>query len=486
MNHTPQDRHGVRATAARDRLRRRSPRRRAAADSVSKTSTTTSATDGVTGPAAHGWLLHALAGPDVRLTGTSLQLSEGASLLGRAPVAAAGQRAVAIFDKAMSRSHVQCTVTAGAREFWVQDQQSRNGTWLDGKPAAELLKARHGSVLRLGDSVFVLEAGARQWHAFDRASRGMPGLSLEARRMRSEVAAAADTPEPVLVTGAAGTGKQRTASEIHALSRRLGKLVRIDVATLSPSGAEAALFGSAAGTARSTGESQLGAFRQANTGTLVLDDVASLALPLQRILLRVLQTGVVRGVGEASDTPIRVKLIACTSARLDSCVAEGTFIAELAARLSKQSVMLAPTARRTADLLALMDVTAAPLCAAGWSQTFALTALESLLLYDWPGNERELARVLQALRGVPPPIPNQALPTALLAAARGTVAPVASPLMDSDLDQTAPTPRAEELRRLLARFNGSVDAAAKALGRDRKHLDAWLHVAGIDTKDRQG
>lgn len=453
---------------------------------MSKTSTKLTAVDGTTGPAEHGWLLHALTGPDVRLTGSCALLGEGASLLGRAPVAGAGQRVLAIFDKAMSRNHVQCNVTAGARALWVQDQQSRNGTWLDGKPVTELLQARHGSVLRLGDSVFVLEAGARQWPAFDRATRGMPGLSLEARRMRCEVAAAAETPEPVLVTGAVGTGKQRTASEIHSLSRRQGKLVRIDVATLSPTAAESALFGSAAVSGRSTGESQLGAFRQANFGTLVLDDVALLSLPIQRILLRVLQTGVVRGVGEVSDTPIRVKVIACTSARLDACVADGTFMGELATRLSKQSVMLAPTGRRAADLLALMDLTAAPLCPAGWSQTFSLTALESLLLYDWPGNERELARVLQSLRGIPAPIPNQALPTALLAAARGTMAPTAPPLASGDQDQTAPTPRAEELRRLLARFNGNVDAAAKALGRDRKHLDAWLAVAGIDANDRQG
>ncbi len=222
-----------------------------------------------------------------------------------------------------------------------------------------------------------------------------------------------------------------------------------------------------------------GRLRQADGGTLVLDDVAGLPAEFQPKLLQWLQTGRYRPIGAESDAMAVVKLVACTSANLDALAVAGRFLPELALKLRGHTVRLVPLARRAADLVGLANAVAAPSGVASWSAVLTPAATEVLALYKWPGNLRELAQVLQQLRPLPPPVQVKALPAALVEAVRGRPVPTARQQVPGDTDATQPTPTAAELRKLLERFDGDVDAMAKALGRERKHVNHWLVMAGV-------
>ena len=452
---------------------------------MSKTSTRTAArysTDDPGGPGA-AWMLHILTSPDKAIHGVAFPVSVGTTLCGRSPSGKPDARLLKFADSAMSRTHLSLVVGAGARELAVSDLESRNGTWLDGQGITGRRLVGHGSVIRMGGTVGVLEDGAAQFHAFDRPLRGMPGLALEARRMRSEMAEAAQTPLPTLVVGPAGTGKERASTEIAALSRRTGRVIRADIGAIGPGAMLSELFGHERNAFATAFEAKSGRLRDADLGTLVLDDVAEMTPHVQEKLLQWLQTGRMRPLGGTVDVIVKVKIIACTSANLDGRVAAGKFLPELAAKLQANQVGLVPLARRAADLLVLADASASPPGVASWSLALAPQVVETLALYNWPGNLIELARLLQMLRIVTPPVPMDALPPDLVETVRSRVMP-RSPAIAADTgDTTAPTPRATELRSLLARFGGDIDAAAKALGRDRKHIDAWLAIAGISADE---
>lgn len=140
---------------------------------------------------------------------------------------------------------------------------------------------------------------------------------------------------------------------------------------------------------------------------------------------------------------------------------------------------MVPMARRAADWVGLANAAAAPAGAASWSAVLSPIAVEVLALYSWPDNLYELAQVLQQLRALPPPVPVKALPAALVEAVRGRTVRSPVQLSQAEGDATQPTPTAAELRRLLDQFGGDVDAMAKALGRERKHVNHWLAMAGI-------
>ena len=452
---------------------------------MSKTSTRTASRLSPNDPGGGdiAWLLHILTSPDPALIGTAVAIAAGTTLCGRSPAGQPDAHLIRIADTAMSRTHASWVVGRGARELALSDMDSRNGTWLDGRPIRRRTLVRHGSVVRIGGTVGVVESGASKWHAFDRPLRGMPGSSLEARRMRSEMAAAAETSLPTLIAGSAGTGKERASAEIHTLSRRSGRLVRADVSAIGPEALESELFGHVRNAFASAFEAKAGRLRDADLGTLVLDDVAEMPLSVQSKVLHWLETGRFVTMGGDAEVIVKVKVVACTSANLDGRIAAGKFLPELAAKLRTHTVALVPVARRIADLMALADAAAAPPGGANWSTALAPITAETMALYSWPGNLSELARLLQVLRTVTPPVPMQALPRSLVEAARARANATEHVQSMPQGDTTQPTPRAEELRKLLARFNGDIDAAARALGRDRKHIDAWLAIAGVTSGD---
>ena len=452
---------------------------------MSKTSTSTSARFALRSPDGRvaAWQLHVLTSPDPAPS-EPLPLFMGTSQCGRDPSGPAGCHLIKVVDISMSRNHLSLVATSGARLLEVSDLASANGTWLDGVRLEGRGAARHGSVIRTGGTVYVVESSAGLWQEFDRPTVAMPGGSLEARRMRAEVHAASQTPHPCLVFGPAGTGKERASGEIHTVSRRLGRLVRIDILAVAASTLDAELFGYARDGLASSTATLAGRLRQADGGTLVLDDIADLPIEFQPTLLHWLETGKFRSLGATADSAVVVKLVACTNANLDALVAAGKFLPELAQKLRGHTVRLVPLARRTADLVSLANTVAAPSGATSWAQVLTPASVEMLALHRWPDDLRELAQVLQQLRSVAAPVAVKSLPVGLVAAVRGR--PVPRPARPTDTDATQPTPTALELRKLLDRFEGDVDAVAKALGREKKHVVHWLTMAGILAPSNSG
>ena len=203
----------------------------------------------------------------------------------------------------------------------------------------------------------------------------------------------APTELPILLIGATGTGKELLAQHIHRWSGRAGKLVDVNCAAIPQEIADSILFGHRRGAFSGAVESRVGLLEDADGGTLFLDELCSLPLSVQAKLLRVLETGEVRRVGETATRGARFRAICATQMRLDARVAAGAFRLDLLQRLGGVRIELPPLARRGGDVLLLAHVFAA---AAG--RRIGPDGEGVLVSHDWPGNVRELRSVVERAR----------------------------------------------------------------------------------------
>jgi len=415
------------------------------------------------GPAGQvRWRLHVLASPDPQRAGQVLPLGPGPAQIGRSS-------ALVFDDRLLSRQHL--SLWPGPSLVRLEDNQSRNGTFCAGQRVAQGALG-HGAVLRFGATVAVLEADLGRAAHFATATRNVPGHSELARLVRSELEMAPKSPLPVLIAGETGTGKEHAAAEIHRASGRRGALVRLNVAAVPQHLFESELFGHVAGAFTGATAARLGRIREAQGGTLVLDEIGELPLDLQPKLLRVLEEGRVRPVGGQSDLPVDVRFLASTNADLEALVRKHLFRRDLAARLCGHVVHLPTLQSRTCDLVELADAVA-PLPAGSWRDRLRAEALEALLLERWPDNLRSLRAVLfraAALAG------HGLVEVGHLSLAR----PLAMPSVAAawTAEQNRPSP--EQLRAWLAQHRGNIDAIARATGRHRRQVYRWLEYAGID------
>ncbi|AIS18732.1 Fis family transcriptional regulator [Pseudomonas rhizosphaerae] len=216
------------------------------------------------------------------------------------------------------------------------------------------------------------------------------------RRLREELERLAPKALPVLIHGESGTGKELLARHIHRASDRGGLFVSVNCGAISPTYADAELFGYSAGAHSGTASSRAGWFGSANGGTLYLDEIADLPLAIQTKLLAALETHEVTRVGAAQPNPVDVRLVAASSIDLAQAVAAGKFNERLYAYLGEGRLTLPPLRERIGDILALAEYflgiyshrlnLAVPLIS-----THAQQVLER---HDWPGNTRELENVI--------------------------------------------------------------------------------------------
>ena len=201
----------------------------------------------------------------------------------------------------------------------------------------------------------------------------------------------------VLVLGETGTGKEGLARFIHARSPRAdGPFVAINCAALPESMLEAMLFGHQKGAFTGAAGAGEGLFRAAEGGTLLLDEVAELPLPLQAKLLRALQEREVLPIGATKPIAINVRVIAAANRDLATEVAEGRFRADLYWRLNVMPLMLKPLADRRLDVRAITATLMLRHLTPGESFPWPTqSAIERLMSHGWPGNVRELENVLQ-------------------------------------------------------------------------------------------
>ena len=203
----------------------------------------------------------------------------------------------------------------------------------------------------------------------------------------------------VLITGESGTGKELFAQAIHyASSRRHGPFIKINCASIPENLLESELFGYEDGAftgARKGGKP--GKFELANGGTIFLDEIGDMSMPMQAKLLRVLQEREVERVGGTKVTPVDVRVIAATNQDLESMMSQGAFRQDLFYRLNIIALHIPPLRERRDDLPELCE---ALLRKINRSLQFDVDgvspeAMEMLTDYDWPGNVRELENVLE-------------------------------------------------------------------------------------------
>jgi two-component system response regulator FlrC len=201
----------------------------------------------------------------------------------------------------------------------------------------------------------------------------------------------------VLLLGETGTGKEGVARYIHLSSPRAnGAFTAVNCAALPETMLEAILFGHRKGAFTGAAADGEGLFRAAEGGTLLLDEIAEIPLPLQAKLLRALQEREILPVGAVRPEPIDVRIIACANRDLAGEVAAGRFRADLYWRLNVMPVNLMPLRGRRLDIRAIAAAMVLRHCPAGVALPFpTAAAMERLAGHVWPGNCRELENVIQ-------------------------------------------------------------------------------------------
>ncbi|HMV68401.1 MAG TPA: sigma-54 dependent transcriptional regulator [Myxococcota bacterium] len=210
--------------------------------------------------------------------------------------------------------------------------------------------------------------------------------AMEALLRRGALVARSDA--AALLQGETGTGKDVVARLLHANSSRSeGPFVAVNVAAIPSELLESELFGHARGAFTGAQGARVGLVEAAHKGTLFLDEVAEMPLPLQAKLLRVLQDGEVRRVGDTQTHTIDVRLVSATHQDLAARVAAGTFREDLYYRLNVVTLHLPPLRERVEDILPLAESFLKKLQYPG---ALSPEAEQCLLRWRWPGNVREL------------------------------------------------------------------------------------------------
>jgi DNA-binding NtrC family response regulator len=217
------------------------------------------------------------------------------------------------------------------------------------------------------------------------------------RRLLDAVGRLAPTDITVLVRGETGTGKELVAALLHAQSRRAGgPLVRFNCAAIPAELAEAELFGHARGAFTGAAQARRGFFAQADGGTLVLDEVGELPMPLQAKLLRALQEGEIQPVGAGKVEKVDVRVVACTNRDLEAEARAGRFREDLYYRLAVVELVVPPLREHRDDIPAL-----AAEFARRYGERFSVEGVrlspelvEILRTADWPGNVRQLENAI--------------------------------------------------------------------------------------------
>ena len=349
---------------------------------------------------------------------------------------------------------------------------------------------------------------------------GPTGNSPAVTRLRRMIEQVASFDTTVLVLGESGTGKEVVARAIHDQSpRRDGPFVAINCGAIPPDLLESELFGHEKGAFTGALSARKGRFEMAEGGTLLLDEIGDMSLPMQVKLLRVLQERSFERVGGNQTIRCNVRVIAATHRNLEARIADGHFREDLFYRLNVFPIEMPALRERADDLPDLVMTIAAQLSRTGRGEVrFANETLQALRLYAWPGNVRELTNLVERLAVLHPgglvrvaDLPKRYQPEHLDAVAAEAAAVPAQPAAAAPSMATAVTPttiaaaavvpadRLPEagidlrehiaqielnlIRDALDRAGGVVAHAAQLLGLRRTTLVEKLRKYGVERED---
>jgi Nif-specific regulatory protein len=223
------------------------------------------------------------------------------------------------------------------------------------------------------------------------------GISPAMQILNKMIRKVAPSRASVLLLGESGTGKTLTARIIHELShRRRNPFAKVNCASLPDNLIESELFGHEKGAFTGATSPKKGRFEEADSGTVFLDEIGELPLPLQAKLLRFLQEREFERLGSIRTRKVDVRIVAATNLDLNQAVAEGRFRSDLFYRLNVFPIAIPPLRNRKADLPLLIDYFITKTSKEyGLPFRFSDESMEILSNYDWPGNVRELENLIE-------------------------------------------------------------------------------------------
>lgn len=390
---------------------------------------------------------------------------------------------VVLSDPRVSRFH--CRFVRQPEGYRLEDVGSTNGTFLQ-LGADTLVRVRDLDLwpvvqrqpLRfvVGDSTLVVRA----LDPIDRApvssggaTGALVGQSPAMRRLHSVVDRVARANCTVLVRGESGSGKELVVQElVQRGARKDGPFVVVDCGAMAANLVESELFGHVKGAFTGADRDRMGAFEAADGGTVFLDEIGELALELQPKLLRVLENGEIRRLGDRKVRKVDVRVVAATHRDLEREVNQGRFREDLYFRLSVVTLAVPPLRERRSDIPLLVQHFLEQLGQTG-NPLFSGAALTELALHDWPGNVRELRNHVErsiVLESISLRTGASEHPTAdarVVEGPRGVDANVPFKLAKEALVDAF---EREYLEKLLAATGGNMSAAARQAGIDRMYL----------------
>jgi len=365
-------------------------------------------------------------------------------------------------DPAVSRYHAQLKPRSDG--VWVKDLDSMNGISVGGARVQAAL-VENEATLTVGQSmvrisVFENDLGAPLGPA---ALGEAVAESHAMRRVFGLLERLASADVPVVLQGETGTGKDVLARALHQISPRAAKpFVVFDCSAVAANLIESELFGHAKGAFTGAAADRRGAFQHADGGTLFLDEIGELPLELQPRLLRALESGQVKPLGDDTPRTVDVRIVAATHRDLEAATREGRFRQDLWFRLAVALVRVPPLRERVEDIPLLAQLFV------GRDFTLPPQLIAKMTAYGWPGNVRELRNVVAR---------------ATLGEANVLEAPAGpqKPAVVLDLpfkeakERLVDSFTRDYLEALLHRHGGNIARAARAAGLARP----WLHKLAV-------
>ena len=378
-------------------------------------------------------------------------------------------------DTLISREH--CRIFRRKGELYVQDLESRNGTSVNGNRLGQSEhRLKIGDVIGVGELMLVV--GQTTPREAPMADCDLVGVSRGLAMVVESVASVAPHASTVLVLGEPGVGKELIARQVHKWSGRTGRLITVDCGALGDGVMKSELFGHRKGAFTGADTERIGLVEAAHEGTLFLDEIGNAPAGLQTALLRLLQEGEIRRLGDNHSRRVDVRFICATNADLDAMVGDGEFRLDLLTRLRRWVIDVPPLCQRREDICVLAMHLAARY--AGRPIVLSGPLSLALLLHDWPGNIRELDAIIEraviSARGAS----SLALTAALqadLSKARGGAA--SGPKGGADANRMVRPSRQALVERMFD-CNFQMSSLARELGIGRSTLYRWIAEMDID------
>ena len=374
-------------------------------------------------------------------------------------------------DRTASRRHVAFELVGP--HLHVTDLGSTNGTRVANVRVGDAILSG-GEQVRIGETTLTVELAPAEpaERLSDAAGFGqLLGSSTAMRRLYPLCERLAKSDVPVLIEGETGTGKEVLAESLHDQgARRTGPFVVFDCSVVTPSLVESHLFGHEKGAFTGATAARRGVFALADGGTLFIDEIGDLELPLQARLLRAIERGEVTRVGSERWIKVNVRIVAATRRDLDREVLAGRFRDDLFYRLAVARIELPPLRHRHGDIALLARHFWDTL--GGKELPLPYELFERFEEYSWPGNVRELLNAVAR---------HVALGDLVEFGPTDSAAAERADLVEKILALDLPLPRAKQrmmeeferryVERVLDRHGGNVRRAAEASGIAKRYLN---------------